>query len=292
MAYPEYRAPGSLNGALEMLRDAGESAKIIAGGTDLLPGLRQGATNPKLLIDLRFVSLNQIKLDNNGICLGASVTHSQLLKSATVKAQFPALATACSEIGSPPIRNRGTLGGNLVQASPAADTAPPLLAYDAQVVLVRLGSKRTVPLIDFFTGPGKTVKREDEILTEIWLPFMPRRTASEFMKLGKRKAMAIAVASVTVRLTQHSNGHISEARIALGSVAPMPLRARAAEAMIEGNTITRSLITEAAQKSREQASPISDIRASADYRQRMVEVLTRRGLTSAWRKLEGGNQGD
>jgi carbon-monoxide dehydrogenase medium subunit len=291
MGYPEYRAPGSLNEALEMLRDAGESAKIIAGGTDLLPGLRRAATNPKLLIDLRFVSLNQIKSDNNGICLGAGVTHSQLLKSAAVKAQFPALATACSEIGSPPIRNRGTLGGNLVQASPAADTAPPLLAYDAQVVLVRLGSKRTVPLIDFFTGPGRTVKREDELLTKIWLPFMPRHTASEFIKLGKRRAMAIAVASVSVRLTLHNDGHISEARIALGSVAPVPLRARAAEAMIEGNTITRSLITEAAQKSREQASPISDIRASADYRQRMVEVLTRRGLTSAWRKLEGGNQG-
>ncbi len=286
MNKPDYLAPKTLSEALDALKKQKEKGKIIAGGTDLVPRMRAGVVNPEQLIDLRLLGLDDIKTEKDWIHIGAGVTHTEILESDLLREHFPALVEAASEIAGPPIRNRGTLGGNLVNASPAADMAAPLIVYDAVAVIENEKSERSVPLGDFFTGPGQTVLKPEEILTEIRVPVVPPRTAAIFIKLGKRKAMAIAVVSAAVRLTLAKDGKITQARIALGSVAPVPLRAAKAEKILEGQTPTEELFADAGEKASDESSPISDLRASAEYRKKMVAVLTRRALVSAWQQLK------
>lgn len=288
MNKPDYVAPTSLEDALETLGKGAEGTQIIAGGTDLVPRMRSRMIEPALLLDLRLLGLNGIQMDSAGLHIGARTTHTDILESSLLAEHYPALCEAAADIAGPPIRNRGTVGGNLVNASPAADLAPPLLVYDARVVLAKAGSQREIPLLDFFTGPGQTVLSADEILTEILVPPAPPRTAARFIKLGKRKAMAVAVVSVTARLTLDQAGQISQARIALGSVAPTPIRAREAEAGLEGQSPSTALFTEAGEIAKNESSPISDIRASGSYRKKMVAVLTRRALEAAWQQLADG----
>lgn len=287
MNYPEYIAPTTLDEALECLA-ASDSARIAAGGTDLVPQMRRSDAVPALLIDVRRLPLDAVEQQGDNVVIGARLTHTQLTRSDVLARHFPALLAACRSIGGPPVRNRGTLGGNLANASPAADTAPPLLAYDALITLVSQRGQRTLPLADFFTGPGATVLAPDELILSVRVPLPPPRTAAVFLKLGKRRAMAIAVASVAARLTVDAGGRVTVARIALGSVGPTPLRAVRAEAVLQGARLDEEVVASAARQARDQASPISDIRASADYRRRLVEVLTRRALMAAWQQL-GGN---
>lgn len=287
MNKPDYLAPQTLAEALETLGRQTEDVHIIAGGTDLVPRMRSRVVEPALLVDLRLLALDGIEMTGDGIRIGARATHTDLLESDLLAKHFPALGEAAAEIAGPPIRNRGTVGGNLVNASPAADLAPPLLVYDAVAVLAKANAQREVPLADFFIGPGQTVLTPDEIVTEIRIPAVPPNTSSKFIKLGKRKAMAIAVVSAAARLTLDEAGNISLARIALGSVAPKPLRAVKAEAALEGQTPNVALFAEAGQVASMESSPISDIRASGDYRKKMVAVLTRRALVAAWQQLEG-----
>ncbi len=216
MVILNYNAPVTMDEALALLGQASGSAQIIAGGTDLLPRMRAGLLNPNLLIDLRTLDLAEIRQEDNFVYLGAQVTHSQVLESEIMSRHYPALGVACGQIGGPSIRNRGTLAGNLINASPAADAAPPLLVYDADLLLVSEGAERWLPLADFFLGPGQTALARDEILKELRLPLPSRRTATAFLKLGKRKAMAIAVVSVAVRLTVNNGAEINQVRIALG----------------------------------------------------------------------------
>ena len=287
MNKPDYLAPKTLNEALDALKKQKEKSKIIAGGTDLVPRMRAGVVNPEILIDLRLLGLNEIKTQGDWIHLGAGVTHTEILESDLLREHFPALIEAAQDIAGPPIRNRGTLGGNLVNASPAADLATPLIVYDAVAVITNNKGERSVPLGEFFTGPGQTVLKSEEILTEIRIPKMSAQTGAAFIKLGKRKAMAIAVVSAAVRLTLAKDGKISQARIALGSVAPVPLRAAKAEKILEGQTPTEELFIKAGQKASADASPITDLRSTAEYRKKMVAVLTRRALSEAWAQLEG-----
>jgi len=284
MNKPDYLAPTSLEEALETVGQQTEGVQIIAGGTDLVPRMRSRVIEPKLLVDLRLLNLDGIEKTADGIRIGASATHTDILESDLLAEHCPALCEAAADIAGPPIRNRGTVGGNLVNASPAADLAPPLLVYDAVVILAKAGSKREIPLVDFFTGPGQTVLAADELLTEIRIPAVPPNTTSKFIKLGKRKAMAVAVVSAAARLTIDQAGKISQARIALGSVAPTPIRARKAEASLEGQSPSSDLFTEAGQIAGSESSPISDIRASGSYRKKMVAVLTRRALEAAWQQ--------
>jgi carbon-monoxide dehydrogenase medium subunit len=284
MNKPDYLAPTSLEEALETVGQQTEGVQIIAGGTDLVPRMRSRVIEPKLLVDLRLLNLDGIEKTAYGIRIGASATHTDILESDLLAEHCPALCEAAADIAGPPIRNRGTVGGNLVNASPAADLAPPLLVYDAVVILAKAGSKREIPLVDFFTGPGQTVLAADELLTEIRIPAVPPNTTSKFIKLGKRKAMAVAVVSAAARLTIDQAGKISQARIALGSVAPTPIRARKAEASLEGQSPSSDLFTEAGQIAGSESSPISDIRASGSYRKKMVAVLTRRALEAAWQQ--------
>jgi carbon-monoxide dehydrogenase medium subunit len=287
MNKPNYLAPTTLEDALETLGQQSDGAHILAGGTDLVPRMRSRVVEPTLLIDLRLLNLDGIEMTTDGIRIGASATHTDILESDLLAKQCPALCEAAADIAGPPIRNRGTVGGNLVNASPAADLVPPLLVYDAMVVLEKTKSKREFPLVDFFTGPGETVLSQDEILTEIQIPAVPPRTAAKFIKLGKRKAMAVAVVSVSAGLTLDEAGNISQARIALGSVAPTPIRAQKAEATLQEQPPSIELFMEAGQIAKTESSPISDIRASGDYRKKMVAVLTRRALEAAWLSLGG-----
>jgi carbon-monoxide dehydrogenase medium subunit len=210
--------------------------------------------------------------------IGSRVTHTQALNSPRLQQICPSLVDACRQVGGPPIRNRGTLAGNVANASPAADSALPLLAHDAQVVAVRYGGERVIPLVDFYLGPGKNCLAEDEFIREIKIPKKVLHTKSVFLKLGNRQAMAIAVASVAVMVSLDETGRVGEARIALGSVAPIPLRAIRAEAILQSNLLNEATIRITAEAAKQEATPISDLRASADYRSRMVAVLVRRAL--------------
>jgi CO/xanthine dehydrogenase FAD-binding subunit len=288
MNKPDYLAPQTLDEAFEALGKQPEGAQIIAGGTDMIPRMRAKMVAPSLLVDLRLLGLDGIEADWNGFRIGASSTHTSILESDLLAEHCPALVEAVKDIAGPPVRNRGTVGGNLVNASPAADLAPPLLVYDSIAVVAKANAEREVPLAKFFTGPGQTVLASDEILTEIRIPAIPQNTASKFIKLGKRKAMAIAVVSVAARLTLDEAGIITQARIGMGSVAPMPIRAFNAEAMLKGQMPSEELFVEAGQAASSESSPISDLRASGDYRKKMVAVLTRRGLVAAWQNLKEG----
>jgi aerobic carbon-monoxide dehydrogenase medium subunit len=281
MFHCNYLAPRSMDEFLTALHQHGGEAKVIAGGTDLIPQMRLGKLAPRVLIDPRHLFLSGIIEDVHGIQLGASVTHTQVLDSLGLQKGYPALVNACQQVGGTPVRNRGTLAGNLANASPAADSALPLFVYDAELVISRLGGVRVIPLNEFYKGSGQTVLSEDEFIQYIRIPKPPPYTRAVFLKLGKRQAMAIALASVAVQVSFAETGQICGARIALGSVAPMPVRAYQAESILLSNSPDDELIRQASQAARLAASPISDLRAGAEYRSQMVEVLTRRALNIA-----------
>jgi carbon-monoxide dehydrogenase medium subunit len=245
MNKPDYLAPQTLAEALDALGKHPHGVQLIAGGTDLVPQMRSKMVQPELLVDLRLLGLEGIEMTGDGIRIGARATHTDILESDLLAEHCPALVESAADIAGPPIRNRGTVGGNLVNASPAADLAPPLLVYDAQAVLASSRGERSVPLEEFFTGPGGTVLSDDEILTEVYIPPVAPNSSSKFIKLGKRKAMAVAVVSVAARLTLDDSGSISQARVALGSVAPIPMRALKAEAVLEGHPPSAELFAEA-----------------------------------------------
>jgi CO/xanthine dehydrogenase FAD-binding subunit len=279
-----YAAPTTLDEALVLLAVDPDNT-IIAGGTDLVPGVRAGRRTPGLLVDLRLLPLDYILAERDGVRLGARVTFTDVLESSVLAAEYPALASAAADVGGPPIRNRATLGGNLVNASPAADAAPPLLVHDASVVLAGRSGRREVPLLDFFQGPGHTVLKPGEILIEIRLPRPLGSTVSSFVKLGTRDAMAIAIVNAAVRVDLDNSGGVSQCRIALGAVAPTPIRAAEAESVIVAQGLTPEAIARAAAEAARAAAPIDDLRATAGYRHRMVEVLVQRLLTGSAAQL-------
>jgi len=287
MSTPAYTAPATLADALSIKGSYGADARVIAGGTDLILRMRDKVYTPKMLLDLRRLGLNTMSRCNDEMHLGAFLSHAQILASSELMAVFPALVEACRPFAGPPIRNRGTVGGNLVNASPAADLVPPLMAYDASVLLVSSTSQRLVPLTDFFTGPGKTVLQADEILTQIRLPLPPPRTAAHFFKLGQRRSMAISIVNLAARLTLSAAGTVDVARIVLGSVAPTAIRALCAEGILQGSALSSERIDQAADAVRAEISPIDDVRSSKDYRKHVTGVMLRRALTAAWKELEG-----
>ena len=285
MPTPAYIAPETLEDALSIKSRSGAGARVIAGGTDLILRMRDRVFEPEVLVDLQRVSLDAIASDEHEMRIGPYVTHSRILADTGVATLFPALTESCRHFAGPPIRNRGTIGGNIVNASPAADLVPPLMAYDARIVLRSISGQRELALADFFTGPGATVMEPDEILTEIILPLMPARTASCFIKLGHRRSMAISIVNLCARLSRGADGTLAAAKIVLGSVAPTPVHAVSAEEFLAGKKLSADQIAGAAQLASDDISPISDVRASGSYRRQMTKVLVRRALTSAWDEL-------
>jgi carbon-monoxide dehydrogenase medium subunit len=272
----EYRAPSSLGEALALLKDWQGQARLLAGGTDLIPKIKKRAVAADLLIDVNRISgLSGIELGKDGLQIGGLARLAEIEASPLVREKAPALTQALQIMACPPIRNRATIAGNLCTASPAADTAPPLLVLNASVRLQGSGGERMVPLAEFFLGPAETVKRPDEILTAVIIPLEEGR--SGFLKLGRRKAFTLSIASAAA-FAKTRGGRIEEVRVALGAVAPTPIRGRKVEETLKGKEANEANIAQAAEWIRSEVKPISDVRASAEYRRDMSYVLTRRVL--------------
>jgi len=254
------------------------SAAILSGGTDLLVKIRGGLVRPGLLVDVgRLPTVRGIRRTEDAIEIGAAVPESEVLASPVVLDALPLLATALRALGSVQIRNRGTLGGNLVNASPAADSAIPLLLYDAELVLVGDSGERTVLLEGFIVGPGRTALGSGEFVRTVRVPIPRTAYGAFYRKVGKRRALTIAIASLGA-LLRTEDGRIAEARFAAGSVAPTPTRLRAVESHLRGAPLTDEAIAEAKRLAVEAVSPISDVRATAEYRSRVVGDLVARAL--------------
>jgi len=263
-----YLRARSLEEALNQLCVPG--ASIISGGTDLMVKIHSGTVNPDLIIDISELhELSGISDLGNRIEIGAAVTQTDILRSEAVREKLPLLALVLQKLGSVQTRNRGTLGGNLVNASPAADGAIPLLLLDASLIISAGDSERELPIADFFLGPGQTALRKGELLRAISIPIPEGKPVSFFHKIGRRRALTIAIASLggLYRLDGETAAKI---RLAAGSVAPTPLRLTAVEEIVKGKRLTPELIEEAKRITAGSVSPIDDIRASAEYRRDVV----------------------
>jgi CO/xanthine dehydrogenase FAD-binding subunit len=275
-----FLAPRSVAEACRMLAEYVGRAKLLAGGTDLVVQMNAGRQRPEAVIFLgNLRELHGIRFDERtGLAIGPLATMRELELHPVVRERYPSLARGAAEVGSVQIRNLATLGGNLCNASPSADTSPALLALDAHVAIAGTDGERTVPIARFWTGPGRTDLKPDEIVTGIQLPTPSPDTRSFYYKLAVRKAMDLAMVGIAVSLVRR-NGHCENVRIALGAVAPTVFRAAEAEQFIAEGPATAKRIEEAAQLAEGATRPIDDQRASADYRRAMVRNLTRRALS-------------
>ncbi len=278
----EYFNAATTEEAIRLLGEKGKSARIVAGGTDLILELERGVRRDiHTLIDItRIPGLDQITLDEDEVIhLGPMVTHNHCAASKLIRERAFPLARAAWEVGAPQIRNRGTVAGNLITASPANDTITPLMALGAWVVLASVRGERKVMLQDFYTGVRKTVMQPDEILVDIAFPALKKNQRGTFIKLALRRAQAISVINVALTLELNS-ATVGSASITLGAVAPTIIHAEEAEKYLAGKELTEEVIGEAARLAMEAAHPIDDIRGSAAYRREMVRVCTARGLRS------------
>lgn len=286
MAEPQMLQPSTLSEAVKAL--AGRGAVAMAGATDLIPAMRKGEIKPRILVNLKGIAeMTGVKRTRQGIRIGALTRVADLLDDPILARDLPLLAEVAAGFASPQIRNLATIGGNLCNAAPSADLALPLLALDARAEIRSRSAKRGVAMLDFFRGVNRTALRRGEILTAIVIPRPRRRTGMAHVKLGVRKAMDLAFVGVAAAIQVSPDGKkCRRARVALGSVAPTPRRAAKAEAILEGQVVTGQLIDEAAEAAVSAARPVSDLRASADYRREMTRVLTRRALREAFRRAE------
>lgn len=286
-----YINPTSVDEILNALAEMGSAARIVAGGTDLLLELERGQRpGVTALIDIsRVEGLSGIELDANGIIhLGPLVTHNQVVASEVLRRHAWLLVQACWEVGAPQIRNRGTLAGNLITASPANDSITPLMALGASVLLRSASNTREVPLEKFFTGVRKTVMQPDEMLVEIRFPALdPGSQRGQFYKLALRRAQAISVIHLAAVLT-FKGDVVDEAVLTLGAVAPTIVRARDVEDFLRGKSLTDDVVEQAASLAGQSAHPIDDLRGSAAYRSHMLGVCTRRVLEVLAGRMETG----
>jgi CO/xanthine dehydrogenase FAD-binding subunit len=283
----ELALPETLAACQQALAD-GPDVKLVAGGTDLLPQMKNGLVKPRRVIDLSALPELKVieRLSDGGLRIGAGVSSRALELATPVKDDFTALAEGAGVVGSLQIRHLATLGGNLANAAPSADMAPPLLALDAECVIASARGQRRVPAADFFLGVRRTQLAPDELLVEIIIPAPGQGSGGTYVRHTPRRELDIAVVGVASQLTIR-DGQCTQARIALAAVAPVPLRAHAAEARLQNEAVTPSLIEEAAQLAVEASSPISDQRGSAEFRRHLVRVLTRRTLTTALERATG-----
>ena len=279
----DYHAPVTLAGALELLNDL-DQAKPIIGGTDLMVSMRQAVCNPSHIIDLnRMPELNYITEEEGFIKIGATTTHSQVAAN-PLTASIPALHDAVSRIGSPQIRNRGTITGNIVNASPAADTTCPLIVHDAEVEVRSVDATNIIPIEELFVGPKINCLEPNELLTEIRIPKPPSNSSSAYKRIGRRKAFTLSVVSVAAYIQVEENVCV-EAGLAFGSVAMTPLRVPEAEETLRGRELTEENIQEASEAVSEYVKPITDVRGTEEYRRDMCPVLMRRALQSAMERM-------
>jgi len=284
----EYHAPSTVAEALDQLSQYGDKVKVMAGGTDLLVSMKKRETMPEHLINLKEIeALKGITYDEvKGIKIGALTTIGDVEREEVVREKFRPLWDAVRVMAAQQVRNLGTIGGNLCSAAPSADTAPPLMALGASLKLTGAINERIVPVEDFFKAPGKTILKREELLTEILIPNLTQNTGGAYLKLMRRNAMDLALVGVAACMRLDENGKTCrEVRIALGAVAPTPIRAQTAESVLTHKDIDEDLIEEAGKKASQEAKPIDDIRASKAYRTEMIRVLTKRAIKKACERI-------
>jgi CO/xanthine dehydrogenase FAD-binding subunit len=277
----EYLKPASLNEALAMLDQYGDKAKLVAGGTDVMVQWKKKIISPEYLISLRNVpELHSIEYDGN-LKIGGATTHRALEVSNIIHDHFPVITDAVTSLGSVQVRNSATIGGNICNAAPSADTAPPLLVLDTVVHVAASQGERMAPLTEFFSGPSKTILTSKEIVTHFFIPKPLPRTGMAYWKHTRRKAMDLPILGVAALISFEEDGlTCKKARVALGVAAPTPMRAGQAEAFLEGKKIDAATLEEAGKIASQEATPRTTIRGSEWYRREIISVLVRRvGLT-------------
>jgi carbon-monoxide dehydrogenase medium subunit len=283
-----YFRPNTLQEAFSLLDDKKSKSKVLAGGTDLIAQMRAGSLQPDFIIDVKKIpELNRLELSaDKTLHIGAAVPLSKICALPPVIQKFAILHQGCSVIGSTRIRNRATMGGNICNAAPSADSVPALLCLGTKASIASSAGTRVIPLNSFFRGPGKTALAYNELLVEIEIPAPPAHSAGYYLRHTPREEMDIAVVGVAVFLIFAPRSKVcQEARIALGAVAPTPIRVPQAEALLAGKKPGEADIEKVAEKVAEAASPISDIRSSAEYRRELLKVLTRRTIKGACETL-------
>ncbi|MGZ3568262.1 MAG: FAD binding domain-containing protein [Thermodesulfobacteriota bacterium] len=288
--WEKYFRPRTIPEALKILEEFQGKARLLAGGTDLIPQIRNRETEPKVLVDItRIPGLGEIKLEEGVIKIGALVTHAQVAESSLISEKALALSEGASQLGSPQIRNLGTVAGNVVSGQPGADTTIPLLALDAKVKIASKQGERTVPLTEFFLDTGKTVVDSSrEMVVEIFFPPLAENESSVSLRLARRKALALPILTVSVVVSADMKQQkFNRIRIALGPAASTPFRPREAEQMLASASIADALIKEAARKAAQEANPrTSLLRGSEAYRRDIVANLVERGIRKAIERLE------
>ena len=281
----EVLAPETLGDAVDLLDRYGQEAKILAGGTDLLLQIKQEKLTPGHLINItKIPELNQVREDG-GLRIGAAAKLSHVRAYCSKTEKYKALFEAISVLGKPQVWNMGTIGGNLCNASPAADTAPPLLVFNGRVNLQSKKGERTIGLEDFFTGVNKTAIAPGELMTEIRLDPVADASGNAFVKMAR---VGADISKITCAVSVDREGDVcSGCRIAFGAVAPVPMRAKGAEAILTGQKIEESLIERAGQAAAEEISPIDDVRSTAEYRRTVASILFQDTFRKAWRRASG-----
>ena len=284
----DYVRATSLDEVVLLLQTHGNSARLFMGGTDVLVRMRDGLIQPQMLLDLKYLpGMRDVVYDERvGLRIGAAATLNQIAGHPQVQAHYSLLAQAANSVASYPLRNRATLGGNLCNASPAADTAPATLVLEGRMVFHGPNGERELPASQFFLGPGRTALQPGEFTVAVRFPAPPAGAVGRYLKLGRNKAGDLSIAGVAV--WGYPDGNTPSGyrfHIALASVAPLPLRATEAEQVLAANPPGEAVFVTAAEKAKQAASPIDDLRASAAYRREMVRNLTLQGLRQVWQEL-------
>ena len=280
----EYHRPTGLAEAFEVLDHYAEKARVLAGGTDLLVSMKRKTAIPQQVVGLeRVAELLGVRTESGRIEIGSRETAARLTEAGNIAKDLGILAMAAGKLGSPQVRNLATIGGNLCTARPAADLPLPLLVLDARIVLAGSAGEREVGLDAFFVGPGETVAQPNEILTKVIVDRAEPGTGGGYVKLGLRRTLEIALVNTAAVLTLDADGKtIKSARVALGAVAPTPVRAPKAESVLLGKVASDELFAHAGEAAKQDARPITDHRGTTEFRLEMVSVLTRRALHQAW----------
>lgn len=280
--------PSSLAEAVALVEKYGAAARLLAGGTDLVIQINRKRLAPEHLIDLTGLGdLAGVVEEADGFVLGALTTHKTIERHPAFHGELQALVEAARVIGGHQIRNVGTIGGNIVNASPAADLVPALLVLDAEVALIGAAGERRLPLEQFLAGPNRTERRLDEVLTAVRFRKLPLRSATAFLKAGRRRAMEISVVCVAARVTLDAGRRCRNVRLSLGAVGPKALRPQPAEAFLEGRPAEAEHFREAGRLAAEASAPISDVRASDRYRRLLVAALVGRALQQCVNRIDG-----
>ncbi len=285
----EYLKPMSIDEAISLLRKYGDKAKVLAVGSDLFINIKFRRIRPEYLVDIAGITeLKGIIFNGKELRIGAATLLSEIADSQLIRDKYVTLFEAVAEMATTQVRNIATIGGNICNASPAADTAPPLIVLEAKAEIAGQSGVRAVLLEEFFTGPGQTALKAGDILTAISIPAPAQHRGTSFIKIG-RTVRDLATLNVAVAL-QTDNSTCQDVKIALGAVAPTPIRAKKAEAILKKEGINQNTIAEAAKAVTEKISPITDIRSTADYRKDVAAVITKKAISKAYErsKKSGG----